>query len=105
MSAATIVMICLICVGCAIGIAGLAITGLHAYRLVKAARRAGISSREDLQAVIRRARELGPRVRQTQERYEAVAERLKNLSATAERLNYLREELDRATGHLSGLKF
>ncbi|MBN1631327.1 MAG: hypothetical protein JW990_16310 [Thermoleophilia bacterium] len=105
MSAATIVMICLICVGCAIGIAGLAIAGLHGYRLLKAARKAGISSRQDLQDVIREARELGPRVRETQERYKVVAERIQNLSATTERLKYLREELGRATDPLSGLKF
>ena len=105
MSAATIVMVCLICVGCAIGIVGLAIAGVEGYRLLKAARKAGITSREDVQTAIRQARELGPRIRETQERYKVVAEKLQHLSATTSKLNYLREELDRATGHLSGLKF
>jgi hypothetical protein len=105
MSPATIIMICLICVGCALGIVGLAVAGHHAYRLFKAARKAGISSRNDMQLVMRKAQELGPRVQETQRRYKAVAERLQNLSTTANRLDYLREELDQATGHLSGLKF
>lgn len=105
MSLATILMIVLICVGCVCALAGVALAGHYAYRLVKAARKAGVSSRNDLQVVMRKVRDLGPRVLETQRTYEAVAERLQSLSATATKLNYLRDELDRATGRLSHLKF
>jgi hypothetical protein len=101
----TIIMICLICVGCALGIAGLAIAGHHGRILMKAAQKSGFKSRADVQDVIRRAQELGPRIQETQQRLEAVAKRLQVLSATANSLQYLRDELDRATGRLSQLKF
>ncbi len=94
----------MICIGCALGIAGLVVAGSQLLRLVKAARKAGIDSMADVQEIIRRARGLEPRVREIQEKQKVVAERLRYLSATTSKLNYLKEEFDRATGHISKLK-
>jgi len=105
MSPATIVMICLICVGCAIGIAGLVVAAIHGLRLRKAAKKAGFSLREDVQQLMKRIEALGPRVEETKQRYEVVAERLESLSATTDNLKYLRGKFDQATGLFRGLKF
>ena len=105
MSTATLIMVCLICLGCALGIAGLAYLGYSGYRLLKAARKVGITSADDLALVMRRVQELAPRVRELEKKQKVVAERLKSLSATTGKLNYLRDELDRATGSLTRLKF
>lgn len=105
MTAATTIMIVLICVGCALLIAGLVVAGLQIYRLSRAARKAGLASKNDVQEVTRRVREIEVRVREVQKKQEVVAERLKRLSATTNQLAYLKRELDRATGrHLLKLK-
>jgi hypothetical protein len=98
MTLATIIMIVMICIGCAFVIAGFAVLGHYAYRLMKAAKKAGIDSMNDVQEIIRRARALEPRLREIQ------AERLESISATTNKLNYLKDELDRSTGRLSKLK-
>ncbi len=104
MTPATIIMIVLICLGCVLAIAGVAVLGHYAFRLVKAAKKIGITSKDELEDVIRRARALAPRVRELQKKQKVVAERLESLSATTSRLNYLKDEIDRSTGHLSQLK-
>lgn len=104
MTLATIIMIVLICVGCALLLAALAVAGISAWRMVKAARKAGINSKSDLEEVTRRIKDLGPRLQEMQERQEAVAERLQSLSATVNNLKYLRDEIDRSTGYLFKLK-
>ena len=104
MTAATIIMIVLICVGSALFIAGLAMAGRQAYRLSKAARKVGLTSRNDVQEVIRRTRSVEVRMRELQKKQEVVAERLKSLSATTSRLAYLKGELDRSVGRLYRLK-
>jgi hypothetical protein len=104
MTPAMIIMIVMICIGCALGIAGLVVAGRQLLQLVKAARKAGIDSMADVQEIIRRARGLEPRMREIQEKQKVVAERLRYLSATTSKLNYLKEEFDRSTGHISKLK-
>ena len=100
----TLVMIIMICVGCALIIAGLAFVGYRAFRLFKAARNAGISSMDEVQVVIARAQRLAPKVEQLADRQKVVAERLQSLSATTGSLNYLKDQLDQATGRLYKLK-
>ena len=104
MTGATIIMIVLICVGCALLLAGLAVAGIQAYRLTKAARQAGISSKADLEEVKRRMRSVEVRAREVQRRQEVVAEGLKRLSATTSQLAYLKTEYDRSIGRLFRLK-
>jgi hypothetical protein len=94
----------LICIGCALFITGLAVLGRAGYRLTRAARKVGITSKNDVQEVIRRSRDLAPRVRELQKKQEVVAERLRSLSATTNELSYLKSELDRSIGRLSKLK-
>jgi hypothetical protein len=86
MSTATIIMVVFICVGSALGIAGLTVAAYWARRLVKTARAAGISSRAHLQQVMGRAARLAPRVQELQIKQKAVAEKLSRLSATARRI-------------------
>jgi hypothetical protein len=96
--------IILICVGCALILGGLVFIAVKAVALVKAARKVGINNTADLQEVIGRVQRLEPRFRELEKNQAALTESLQRLSAEAEVLNYLREELDRAAGGLSGLK-
>jgi hypothetical protein len=100
----TLVMIILICVGCALIIAGLAVLAYRAIKLVRAARDVGLSSMRQIGGVVRRGQELAPRMEQVVTKQRAVAERLQRLSATVSDLNYLKDQLDQATGGLSKLK-
>jgi predicted nuclease with TOPRIM domain len=96
--------IILICVGCALILGGLAFLGIRLYALIKAARKVGIHNMSDVQEIIGRVQRLEPRFRELEENQAALAESLQRLSAEAAVLNYLKEEFDRATGHLSSLK-
>ena len=87
MSTATIIMVVLICLGCGLGIAGLAVLGYQAYKLRKAAREAGVSSRAKMQEVMGRAQRLAPRLRELETKQKAVAEKLSRLSTTARKLH------------------
>ena len=97
-------MIIMICVGCALIVAGLVVLGYRAIGLVRAARDAGLSSMDEVQTVMRRGQGLVTRVQKLEIGQKVVAERLRSLSATTSELTYLRDELDRATGRLSKLK-
>jgi hypothetical protein len=96
--------IILICVGCALILAGLALLVVRIIRLLRAARKAGINSMTDVQIVIRKVQGLEPRIRDLQRNQAAVADSMQKLSTEAAALSYLKQELDRATGNLSGLK-
>ena len=85
MSTATIIMVVLICVGCATGLSGLGYVGYRAWLLMKTVRAAGISSRAHVQQVMGRAARLAPRVRDLEAKQRAVAEGLSRLSATTRR--------------------
>ena len=104
MSSDTIIMIVLICFGCALFLAGLIFLAVRAVGLLKAARRAGVSSKDQLQEVVRRSQAIAPKVRELSIKQKAVAETLASVSATTNQLNSHKDEIDRATGHLSGLK-
>jgi hypothetical protein len=97
-------MIIMICVGCALGIAGLVALGVRAGRLAKAAKAAGIGSRDDLQEVTRRVQELGPRIEETSRRAKVTADNLQDLTAAIDKLAYLKQEFDEATGVFNRLK-
>jgi predicted ArsR family transcriptional regulator len=100
----TIIMIAMICVGCAAVIAGLVSVGVQGVRLGRAARTVGLSSIGQIQAVVRRAEQLGTRLETIAHEQQELAERLENLSATTRKFSYLAESLDEATGHLSNIK-
>jgi hypothetical protein len=85
MSTDTLIMVVLICVGCAVGLAGLIAVGFHAIVLVRAARQAGVASRTHMQEVMGRARRLAPRFRELETKQKAVAEAIARLSTTADR--------------------
>jgi predicted nuclease with TOPRIM domain len=87
--------IILICVGCALILAGLVFLGVRLYALIKAARKAGIRNSSDVQEIIARVQRLEPRFRELEKNQAALAESLQRLSAEAALLNYLKEELDR----------
>jgi hypothetical protein len=96
--------IILICVGCAMILGGLVYLGIKVVGLIKAARRVGINNMTDVQVVVRKVQGLEPRFRELEKNQAALAESMEKLQAEAAILNYLREELDRATGNLSSLK-
>ena len=97
-------MIIMICVGCALLIAGLAVAAIQASHLVKAARASGINSLDEAKDVARRVQELGPRIEETSLRAKATAERLESLSAATGRLSYLYKQIDESVGFLFRLK-
>lgn len=96
--------IILICVGCALILGGLAYLGVTIVRLLKAARKAGIDSMTDVHVVMRKVQNLEPRFRELERNQAVLSESLQKLSAEAAKLNYLKEELDKATGHISSIK-
>jgi hypothetical protein len=100
----TIIMVVLICVGVALMLAGLIYAAVAGIRLVKAAQRVGIDSMDKVRIVMRKVEGLGPRFRELSEKQAIVSERLEDLSATASKINYLRDEFDRATAHVTHLK-
>ena len=100
----TLVMVIMICVGCALILAGAAVLGVRAMRLAKAARDAGVSSEDYVQSVIRAGREAELRAGRVADKQRVVAERLSSLSATIAELNYLRDQIDEATGHVFTIK-
>ena len=100
----TIVMVIMICVGCALILAGLAAVGYRVLKLARAARGTGFSARDYFYSVMRLSREVGLRVDRLSAKQRVLAERLQSLSASTARLNYLRDQLDQATGYLFKLK-
>ena len=96
--------IIMICVGCALIVAGLVYLVIKAVALIKAARKVGINNMADVQEVIGRVQRLEPRFRELAKNQATLAESLQKISAEAATLNYLKEELNRATGNLSSLK-
>ncbi len=76
-------MVVFICLGSALGIAGLAVAGYWAWRLMKAGRAAGVSSRAHAQQIAGRAARLAPKVRELEAKQKAVAQKLESLSTTA----------------------
>jgi hypothetical protein len=100
----TLIMVILICVGVAIGLAGLIYAGICAVRLMKAAQKAGINSMDEVRIIMRKVEGLGPRLRDMEKKQKVVTERMQNLLATTSKLNYLKDELDRATGGVTHLK-
>jgi len=96
--------IILICVGCALVLAGLVYLVVKAVGLFKAARKVGIDSMTDIQLVIRKVEGLEPRFRRLEENQARLTESLQKLSAEAAALSYLKDQLDKATGHLTSLK-
>ena len=97
-------MIIMICVGCALIIAGLVVVAIRARRLQKTAQAAGIGSMGQVREVTRRVQELAPRIEETSLRAKATADRLRSLSAAIEKLNYLKKEFDEATRLFTRLK-
>ncbi|MCE5254998.1 MAG: hypothetical protein LLG45_12480 [Actinomycetia bacterium] len=104
MTVATIIMIVLICLGCALAIAGLAVAGHYGYRTYKAGRALRIASRNARDEITSLMRGVEDQMRELETKQEIVAERLQSLSATIDKLRYLRDEIDRSTGYLSKLK-
>jgi hypothetical protein len=100
----TLIMVILICVGVALGLAGIVYVGLAGLRLLKAARKAGIGSMDEVRIVLRKVDSIGPRLREVEKKQQVIAERLNHVSATASDLRYLKNEFDRATGHITHLK-
>jgi hypothetical protein len=91
-------------VGCALGLAGLAVLVVSAIGLLRAAQKAGISNMADVREVTARVQRLEPRFRELERRQATLAESLQRLTTEAGTLSYLKKELDRATGRLSSLK-
>ena len=83
---------------------GLVYLGLKLRTLIKAAQKAGINNMADVQEVIARVQRLEPRFKELEKNQAALAESMQKFQAEAHTLNFLREELDKATGSLSKLK-
>jgi hypothetical protein len=96
--------IILICIGCALILAGLVFLAVKIVGLVKAARKVGINSMTDVQIVVRKVQGLEPRFRELEKNQAALTASLQRLADEASTLNYLKDELDRATGHIRSIK-
>ena len=96
--------IILICIGCALILAGLAFLIVKIVGLVKAARKVGLNSMTDVQIVIRKVQGLEPRFRALENNQTTLTDSLQKLSTEAAALSYLKNELDQATGHIGDLK-
>jgi hypothetical protein len=96
--------IILICIGCALILGGLIYLAVTIVRLIKAARKVGITSMTDMQIVMRKVQGLEPRFQELERNQAALAESMQRLAGTASKLGYLRDELDKATGHISSIK-
>ena len=96
--------IILICIGCALILAGLVFLVVKIVQLIRAARKVGITSVTDVQIVVRKVQGLEPRFRQLEKNQAALTGSLQKLSAEASALSYLKEELEKATGHITSIK-
>ena len=96
--------IILICIGCALILAGLVFLIVKVVGLIKAARKVGINSLADVQIVVGKVQGLEPRFRALEKNQTALTESLQKLSTEAAALGYLKDELDQATGHIKDLK-
>jgi hypothetical protein len=96
--------IILICIGCALILAGLVYLAIKVIGLIRAARKAGINSMADVQIVVRKAQGLEPRFRELEKNQAVLTESLQKLAAETSALTYLRDELDKATGHIRSVK-
>ena len=83
MSTATLIMVVLICVGCCLGLAGLIALAIQAVRLLRTARRAGVSSRATIQEVMGRVQRLAPRFREMDAKQRALVEKFSSFSTKA----------------------
>lgn len=83
MATDTIIMVVLICVGCALVLAGLGYAGYHGWRMVKASRQVGDVSKNRVQQITGRAERMAPRLRDLEAKQKAVTESIERLSTTA----------------------
>jgi hypothetical protein len=96
--------IILICIGCALILAGFVYLGVMIVRLIKAAKGVGINSMTDMQIVMRKVQGLEPRFQRLERNQTVLVEGLQKLSTEAAKLTYLKDQLDEATGHISSIK-
>jgi hypothetical protein len=96
--------IILICIGCALILAGLIYLAVAVIRLLKAARKVGLNNMTDLQIVMRKVQGLEPRFQELERNQAVLAESLQRLAGKASKLGYLKDELDKATGHITSIK-
>jgi len=83
MATDTIIMVVLICVGCALVLAGLGYAGYQGWRLVKASREVQGFSKNRVQQIAGRVQRLAPRLRDLEAKQKAVTESIERLSTTA----------------------
>jgi hypothetical protein len=99
-----LVAIILICIGCALILAGFIYLGVCAVGLLKAARKVGIDSMTDVQIVMRKVQGLEPRFVELERNQAVLTASLQKLSEEAGALGYLKDELAKATGHITSIK-
>ncbi len=99
-----VVAIILICIGCALILAGFVYLGVVIVRLIRAARAVGIKNMDDGQIVVRKAEGLEPRFRRLERNQTALMDSLQKLSEETSKLTYLKDELDKAAWHITSLK-
>ncbi len=96
--------IVLVCVGGALILAGVAYLVITIVRLVRAARKVGIDSLTDVQVFMRKVQNLEPRFRELEKNQLVLTENLRKLTTETAKLNYLKDELDEATWHITKIK-
>ena len=96
--------IILICIGCALILGGLIYLAVAVVRLLKAARKVGLNNMTDVQIVMRKVQGLEPRFERLERNQAIIAESLQKVTAETSKLGYLKDELDKATGHISTIK-
>jgi hypothetical protein len=99
-----LIMIVMICVGCAMALAGLVYLAVRAIGLTRAAKKAGTATSVQVQVLVRNGRLLAPRLQELQRKQRVVADELQRLSATTRDLRFLRDEMNRVTGFVTRIK-
>jgi Flp pilus assembly protein TadG len=100
----TLIMIIMICIGCALILAGLVYLAVRAIGLAKTAKSAGEAAFAQARALVRGGQQLAPKLQELQRKQKLVADQLKRLSATTRDLQLLRDELSRATDFVTHIK-
>lgn len=100
----TVIMIVMICLGCAVVLAGLGIIAYQGKRLAQVVETASDSAAVPWRAITRKSENLAPQLERLAEKQKEVAESFERISTTSKQLNYLIGSLDQATGRVFTLK-
>jgi hypothetical protein len=99
-----LIMIVMICVGCAPALAGLIYLAVRAISLIRIAKKAGVALSTQVQALLRGGRLLAPRIQELQQKQMGMADQLQRVSAATNDFLVLRDEVTKVTSFVTHIK-